>query len=40
MTVAWFDHLPEELKMRVWNEPGELNRLLQKVDQVVANSRN
>ena len=30
----------EELKERVWNEPGELNRLPQKVDQVVANSRN
>ena len=39
MTVGWFNFLPPEVKESVWTEPGELERLLKKVDDVVNNSR-
>eukprot|EP00948_MAST-09A_sp_MAST-9A-sp1_P002921 g2921.t1 len=35
MTVDWFDYLPPEIKKKVWNEPGELDRLLKKVQDVM-----
>ena len=39
MTVGWFNYLPADLKERVWNEPGELDRLLKKVEEA-AQKRN
>eukprot|EP00948_MAST-09A_sp_MAST-9A-sp1_P001078 g1078.t1 len=34
MTVDWFTKLPPKIKEIVWKEPGELERLIEKVAEV------
>ena len=34
ITLDWFTKLPPKIKKRVWKEPGELERLIEKVAEV------
>eukprot|EP00948_MAST-09A_sp_MAST-9A-sp1_P003979 g3979.t1 len=34
MTVDWFDHLPSEVRERVWKNPKELEELKEKIDEL------